>query len=528
MKIYRIAVPVLIMAGIAYSCDKSDNTLLQANFEADSQEVVIGEKVQFRDLSLGNPTSWTWRFNGGDIDTSILTSPSVTYTKVGKFPVSLVVRRKGQINEIDKTDFITVNWPTDIKADFSVDKSVATDDETVVFTDRSSGYPSEWSWKFVSKDTNKEYKSSEQNPKMKFTPGIYTVSLTVSNPAATNTKTMQDILKVIDKNAISAVIGAKCRDTYSGGKISFMDKSLGLVESWSWTFEGGTPATSTEQNPIVQYNTPGKYKVTLKVANSKNSSTIEKTEFVRVLNSQGILLWLPFDKDAGDIGPYKIPIANLVQGTGVISFGQDSHFNGNQIESEERGSALFFGGDKANYSILAADEEALASKFNLAGDYSISFWMKVDRIPDGKKYAVFHQGAAPGTEKATRQAWFRLTTDKKHAVFCVEYSKKPGNWCEYQGDKRYDDGMWHHYVCVYKLNDSGLRDSFIYVDGLEIASAKGKADKVIEAAPYYIGCNYRYTDGVFAPENFMHGNLDDYILFNRALSVEEISSLNSN
>ena len=37
-----------------------------------------------------------------------------------------------------------------------------------------------------------------------------------------------------------------------GGSIDFTDLSTGDPTSWSWTFEGGDPANSTEQNPSVR------------------------------------------------------------------------------------------------------------------------------------------------------------------------------------------------------------------------------------------------------------------------------------
>ena len=87
---------------------------------------------------------------------------------------------------------------------------------------------------------------------------------------------MVDYITVIDKNAIAADFGAQCRNTYAGGYIHFLDKTLGMVEDWKWTFEGGNPSVSTDQNPVVQYVNPGKYKVTLTVKNSVNSSVKEK------------------------------------------------------------------------------------------------------------------------------------------------------------------------------------------------------------------------------------------------------------
>ncbi len=54
--------------------------------------------------------------------------------------------------------------------------------------------------------------------------------------------------------------------------------------SYEWTFEGGTPASSTEMNPEVRYNAQGNYKVTLTVSDGTNESTIVKENFVTVEN----------------------------------------------------------------------------------------------------------------------------------------------------------------------------------------------------------------------------------------------------
>lgn len=44
----------------------------------------------------------------------------------------------------------------------------------------------------------------------------------------------------------------------AGALIQFTNTSMGSGLSYSWTFEGGTPSTSTSQNPVVSYTTPGK------------------------------------------------------------------------------------------------------------------------------------------------------------------------------------------------------------------------------------------------------------------------------
>lgn len=63
--------------------------------------------------------------------------------------------------------------------------------------------------------------------------------------------------------------------------VVFDDMSVGAT-SWSWTFPGGTPATSTLQNPTVVYATPGTYDVTLVASNIVGESESTTTGYVTV------------------------------------------------------------------------------------------------------------------------------------------------------------------------------------------------------------------------------------------------------
>ena len=67
-----------------------------------------------------------------------------------------------------------------------------------------------------------------------------------------------------------------------GESITFNDASSNNPTSWSWTFEGGTPATSTAQNPSVVFNSPGQHTVSLTATNSAGSNTKTVTGYITV------------------------------------------------------------------------------------------------------------------------------------------------------------------------------------------------------------------------------------------------------
>ncbi|MGI4831972.1 MAG: alpha-amylase family glycosyl hydrolase [Janthinobacterium lividum] len=59
-----------------------------------------------------------------------------------------------------------------------------------------------------------------------------------------------------------------------GEVVRFNDASeAGSPTAWSWTFVGGSPATSTDPNPTVVWTTPGTYAVNLTTTNASGSTT---------------------------------------------------------------------------------------------------------------------------------------------------------------------------------------------------------------------------------------------------------------
>jgi Zn-dependent metalloprotease len=67
-----------------------------------------------------------------------------------------------------------------------------------------------------------------------------------------------------------------------GSNVAFTDLSTNAPTSWSWTFTGGTPSTSTAKNPTITYNTLGTYTVSLTATNSFGSDSETKTGYITV------------------------------------------------------------------------------------------------------------------------------------------------------------------------------------------------------------------------------------------------------
>jgi PKD repeat protein len=68
-----------------------------------------------------------------------------------------------------------------------------------------------------------------------------------------------------------------------GTSVNFTDNSSGAPTTWDWAFPGGTPGSSTQQNPSnILYSTPGSYDVTLTVGNGITTETLTKTAYISV------------------------------------------------------------------------------------------------------------------------------------------------------------------------------------------------------------------------------------------------------
>lgn len=56
-------------------------------------------------------------------------------------------------------------------------------------------------------------------------------------------------------------------------QLNFTNISENNPTTFSWSFPGGSPSSSTLENPIISYTNPGEYSVSLTVTNNSGSST---------------------------------------------------------------------------------------------------------------------------------------------------------------------------------------------------------------------------------------------------------------
>lgn len=101
----------------------------------------------------------------------------------------------------------------------------------------------------------------------------------------TNTKAayMERITSFFGINtALSAAFTTNQTEVCTETAVEYENLSTGAITSYQWTFEGGIPATSTDKNPSITYNTPGTYDVSLTVSDGTDEETITLNEFISV------------------------------------------------------------------------------------------------------------------------------------------------------------------------------------------------------------------------------------------------------
>jgi PKD repeat protein len=92
-----------------------------------------------------------------------------------------------------------------------------------------------------------------------------------------------------------------------GGSVHYTNLSTGGISTYLWTFQGGTPASSTLKTPPpVVYNAPGTYNVTLKVTGDFGTNTLLKTGYIYV-GGVGIS-----EQVAASISVYPNPVRDYV------------------------------------------------------------------------------------------------------------------------------------------------------------------------------------------------------------------------
>ncbi|MBI4648031.1 MAG: C10 family peptidase, partial [Bacteroidia bacterium] len=225
-------------------------------------------------VTSSNPAVATLMYHCG-VASNMKYSPNGSGTTTFDGLIALINNFKYSNAEIKYKDnmFSTANWINMLKAELNASRPVlysgANNSGTGGHAFVCDGYNNSnmfhfnWGW---SGDANGYYAIDNLNPNGDDYNYYNRVIIRIKSPS----------------NAPVADFSANTITPLVGGSVNFTDNSTNNPTIWSWTFDGGTPATSILQNPIVTYNSAGRYLVALTVTNASGIDTKTRETFIDV------------------------------------------------------------------------------------------------------------------------------------------------------------------------------------------------------------------------------------------------------
>ena len=289
-----------------------------AQFVSGNFVACAGEPVNFTDLSVANGSpivGWSWDF--GDGNASNAENPSHSYSAAGNYTIILVVSAaNGQADSEVKFAYITIN-PKPIP-DFSSTANGCALPVGVTFTNLTIGGQS-YEWDFGNGQT-----STLENPAMVTyaVAGNYSVTLISTNSFGCKDTITQTIVISDFQAGITAPTTA-CE----GAPINITDNSTVGANVWNWTFAGGNPAGSTNQNEVVTYPSPGVYTIQLTAQNTVAGCSDNTNQSITILPTPTPTFT---GTPTSGCAPQAVNFTNTTgsPGTYIWDFGDGSSFNG--------------------------------------------------------------------------------------------------------------------------------------------------------------------------------------------------------
>lgn len=263
----------------------------QAHFNVVPGSACVNSNVLFQNTTVtGYNTScsgnaiYQWNFGDGNtLTTATLTSPTHPYSAPGTYTVSLTVTNS--CGSTTETHTVCIEAPpvpsftlspnagcvpfvtTCTDASTLTNTCAVTRTWSVIFNG-SLCVPGTGQFQFVG-GTN----ANSVNPQIQFTnPGNYTVRLTLTNSCGSFIYDQAVTAQKAPEISINA-LASICANT-SASPVGNVNSCLESVDSYAWTFTGGTPSSASTLSPgTITYTSAGTYPVQFSATNACGTTT---------------------------------------------------------------------------------------------------------------------------------------------------------------------------------------------------------------------------------------------------------------
>ncbi len=273
-----------------------------AEFSATPTYGVAPLNVNFTNESSGEYDTCGWDFGDGGTS-SECDNPIHVYETPGVYTVTLTVSGLIGTDTETKAGYITIYEP--VMADFSGTPNSGVAPLSVAFTNMSSGDYDTCEWDFGDDGTSSEC----VNPIHVYeTPGVYTVTLTVSGLIGTDSETKAGYITIYEP--VMADFSGTPNSGVAPLSVAFTNMSSGDYDTCEWDF--GDDGTSSEcVNPIHVYETPGVYTVTLTVSGLIGTDSETKAGYITIY--QPVLADFSGIPNSG-VAPLSVDFTNMSSG----------------------------------------------------------------------------------------------------------------------------------------------------------------------------------------------------------------------
>lgn len=139
--------------------------------------------------------------------------------------------------------------------------------------------------------------------------GSWNVKLETSNADSRDEKS---VVVALDSSVTVDFLPEILVNDYAPVQVKMNNKTVG-ASGWRWTFDGGSPATSSAQDPgIISFTAPGEHEITLTVNNGRKDFTLSKKIIVKQALAPAFSIEPSFDDE-----DYQAPLTATLTNTSI-------------------------------------------------------------------------------------------------------------------------------------------------------------------------------------------------------------------